>query len=319
MRIMRREERKTSDRVNPDHVRNLEPHDPLRIGAITFCRNEADFLPKWVDYYGKQFGVDNLYVVDDNSDDGSTDNLPCDVIRIPPIRHGSFNSVRMSFVGNLGKALHELYDVLLFCDTDEFVVPDPARFESLATYIAGRPDDVLAVGAVGLNVVHAIEAEAPLDLELPLLGQRRLAKFLPLMCKPSIKWVPARWSSGTHGVRAPYVVDPDLWMFHFKFGDRDLLRKAADHRAHVATTEGRSPNTNWRHGGDEMVTLLEEITAGVTDLKSVPAFKPPQGERLERLVVEDPQGNWRAPKGNQTELMRKRPLVRIPSRFHGLV
>jgi hypothetical protein len=46
---------------------------------------------------------------------------------------------------------------------------------------------------------------------------------------------------------------------------------------------------------------------------------PPTGAKLDALVVEEPKGNWRAPKGSQMNLMEKRPLVRIPQRFHGIV
>ncbi len=46
---------------------------------------------------------------------------------------------------------------------------------------------------------------------------------------------------------------------------------------------------------------------------------PPSGERLAKLVTEDPPGNFRAPKGSQMRLMENRPLVRIPKRFHGIV
>ena len=62
-------------------------------------------LPLWIRYYGGQFGVENLYVVDDNSEDGSTDDLPCDVLHIPPIRGGKFNSTRMAVMVGLGRAL----------------------------------------------------------------------------------------------------------------------------------------------------------------------------------------------------------------------
>ena len=46
---------------------------------------------------------------------------------------------------------------------------------------------------------------------------------------------------------------------------------------------------------------------------------PPTGAKLDALVVEDPNGNLRAPKGSQMKLMENRPLVRIPQRFHGIV
>lgn len=296
-----------------------EPGEPLRIAAITFCRDEGRMLPLWVKYYGEQLGVKNLYVVDDNSEDGSTDNLPCDVLHIPPIRGGRFNSTRMAMVGHLGRSLLQLYDVVMFCDTDEFVVPDPDRWAGLEPYIRARSEEGLnAVGSLGFNVVHNVGSEPPLDLTQPLLGQRQLAKFLPLMCKPAIKWVPGHWSAGTHGVRTPYEVDPDLWMFHMKFGDRDHLQEAADHRQRMVEADGRSRDTQWRQGGDTLVDLLERITRGA-DASQIPDFVPPAGQKLAALVVEDPPGNWRAPKGSQMTLMEKRPLVRIPERFHGIV
>lgn len=297
-----------------------EPGEPLRIGALTFCRDEGRMLPLWLRYYGGQLGTENLYVVDDNSEDGSTDDLPCDVLHIPPIRGGKFNSTRMNILGHLGRALMELYDVLVFCDTDEFIVPDPDRWGSLREYVEARSEDpeITGVASLGFNVVHNVGAEPPLDLGQPLLGQRRLAKFLPLMCKPAIKWVPAHWSAGTHGLRAPYTVDPDLWMFHMKFGDRDHLQEAADHRRRMVEADGRSRETQWRQGGDSLVDLLERITAGA-DAAQIPDFVPPQGKALADLVVEDPPGNWRAPKASQMSLMENRPLVRIPERFHGRV
>lgn len=296
-----------------------EPGEPLRIAAITFCRDEGRMLPLWVKYYGQQLGVENLYVVDDNSEDGSTDDLPCDVLHIPPIRGGKFNSTRMAMVGNLGRSLLQLYDVVMFCDTDEFIVPDPDRWAGLRAYVEAKSEEGLnAVGSLGFNVVHNVGAEPPLDLTRPLLGQRQLAKFLPLMCKPAIKWVPGHWSAGTHGVRTPYAVDPDLWMFHMKFGDRDHLQEAADHRQRMVEADGRSRDTQWRQGGDTLVGLLERITQGA-DAAQINDFVPPAGEKLDALVVQDPPGNWRAPKGSQMTLMEKRPLVRIPKRFHGIV
>ncbi|MEO5652825.1 MAG: glycosyltransferase family 2 protein, partial [Marmoricola sp.] len=85
--LLRRGRGQASSEPATQTVRNeREPGEPLRIAAITFCRDEGRMLPLWIKYYGAQFGVENLYVVDDNSEDGSTDDLPCDVLRIPPIR-----------------------------------------------------------------------------------------------------------------------------------------------------------------------------------------------------------------------------------------
>ncbi len=297
--------------------RPRDPEEPFRTAVITFVRNESVYLPKWVDHYGSAFGVENLYVVDDNSDDGSTDHLPCDVVRIPPVRNGKFETTRMAFLAGQSRALLSLYDAVVFTDADEFLVADPARHTSLASFIESRPDDALAVGALGFNVVHG-PGEPPLDLSRPFLSQRRLAAFVPVMCKPSVKFVPAPWYHASHGIRLPYRVHPDLFMFHFKFADRDLLTAAAAHRRSMVEADGRSTGTSWRRGPDELVSLLEEITAGV-DADAVAEFVPPEGPEREALSVPDDGGRWRAPRGSQLELMRTRPLVRIPERFRGSV
>ena len=54
-----------------------------RLAAITMVRDERVMLPRWVAHYGSECGTDHLYVIDDSSTDGSTDDLPCSVIRIP--------------------------------------------------------------------------------------------------------------------------------------------------------------------------------------------------------------------------------------------
>ena len=97
------------------------------------------------------------------------------MLHLPPIRDGKFNSTRMAVVGNLGRSLLQLYDVVLFCDTDEFIVPDPDQYAGLREYVEARSGDGLnAVGSLGFNVVHDVGSEPPLDLDKPLLGQRRL-------------------------------------------------------------------------------------------------------------------------------------------------
>ena len=121
------------------------------------------------------------------------------------------------------------------------------------------------------------------------------------------------------GSESPSIKDPELYLFHLKFADRDLLRTVADRRQSAVLADGRSRNTNWRRGGDELVTLLEEITSGVIRPEDQREFVPPQGQDLDDLVVPEPPNGWRSRKGSQIELMRKRPLVRVPERFHGLI
>ena len=289
------------------------------VAAVTMVRDEGRMLPKWIDHYGAQLGLDNLVVVDDSSEDGSTDDLPCSVLRLPPAYKKDFEPTRMGVLSGLAATLLEVHDAVLFSDADEFVVADPAKHESLRHFVAARRDRE-AVGVLGLNVIHHLAAEGPLDFGRPFLEQRRLAKFVPLMCKPALKTVPAPWAAASHGIRTDFAIDPELYMFHFKFADRDHLRAAAEHRKAMVEMDGRAAVTSWSQGGDALVDLLEEMNA---DLSADPGdqaeFRPPPRKRLGEIVERTPQGVVRATGVRQMLAMQRRPALRIPERFRSTV
>ncbi len=300
--------------VAPSTVTHPEGELPA-LGVVTMARDEGTMLRRWVEHYTAQVGAEHVLVIDDNSTDGSTDDLPCPVIKIPYLHKKGFEPARMGLLAGISAGLLEAYDALLFCDADEFVIADPKRHESLRHFVADRPGHT-ALGVLGLNVVHDLPREEALRDDEPILGQRRYAKFLPLMCKPSLKWVPADWAHASHGILCPFEVDPDLFMFHMKFADRDHLEASAARRHHLNQSEGRAARTSWARPADEMVALLDEIAA-TTDPESIEVFKP-RAEKLGRIVQR--QGAmWRATGQGQVPAMRERPLVRIPDRFLGRV
>jgi hypothetical protein len=287
------------------------------VAAITMVRNESGMLPRWVRHYAAQCGgPEHLLVIDDNSSDGSTDDLPCPVIRIPPLTKGHFEPTRLSLLSKFAAGLLEAYDAVVFTDADEFLVAEPEKYATLVDLVADRPD-VPVIGAMGINLVHHLGSEDALDPDLPLLSQRRLAKFIPLMCKPAIKRVPAPWTAASHGVKGtPYGIDQDLYMFHAKFSDRDALRAAADHRRQMVDMDGRAHRTNWQFGGDAMVELLESIVSEVRPEELKP-FVPPK--KLLAGIVRQEGNTFRARGDRQVPAMQKRPFVRVPDRFEGLV
>jgi hypothetical protein len=282
------------------------------IAAITVVRDEADMLPRWVDHYSRQCGdPERLLIVDDNSTDGSTDDLPCPVIRLPEGDHSEWAVTRLRIVNALATALLQSFDAVLFADADEFLVADPAKYADLRELLADRPG-VKALGAMGMNVVHRVNVEKPLKPERPVLRQRRTAKFVPKMCKPAIKRGTAHWASGSHGLRMPYQIDPELYLFHLKFADRDHLIATSAHRRALTEETGRGADANWRLGG-ELVQLLDSLEAP-ENLKDVPWFKP-NPERLANIVEQQEEALWCSTGSGQVKVMRERPLVRIPKRI----
>jgi hypothetical protein len=287
-----------------------------RAVVMTIVRDEFAMLPRWLDYYGGQVGLENLVVFDDGSTDGSTDSLPCTVHRLPELnmRHVPFERARMDLVSGLARGLLSWYDLAIFVDVDEFLVPDPAQHDGLTDYLAARAERKV-MAPLALNVVHHVTAEPDLDPTRPVLEQRQYAKFVPGMCKPSIKRIPAKWTAASHGVRAPFAVDPALFMLHLKFSDRAALRRSADHRRAMFEADGHASGSNWWRGGDEMVNRLGQFTKDV-DPATVEEFDPSAVD-LSGVVIQGPKAGFRTMKQGQLRAMARQPLVRIPERLVG--
>lgn len=190
----------------PDPGANTQQASHLNAAAVTFVYNEGVVnLPVWYRYYAAQIGAENLYVIDDGSDDGSTDALP-NVLRLP---RGEFDDIsRAAFVSNFVAALLSRYSVVIYGDCDELVVP---LYQELGTYLDLQFD---VMTCLGLNVVHDLLHEYPLDLSQPILAQRRYALFRSDTCKPAVTRVPVRWAPGFHACDREPVIDPQLFLIH---------------------------------------------------------------------------------------------------------
>lgn len=290
------------------------PRDPdtlPSVAVLTMCRDEGPMIGRWVDHYSAAVGAENVFVLDDQSTDGSTDDLACTVLRFPPLAKYNFEPSRMSVLNGIASSMLNAYDAVIMADADEFIVADPARHAGLREFVA-TTDGRDAVGVLGYNVIHDTAHEEPLDFTRPFLEQRRLAKFLPLMCKPSLKWQAFDWRLASHGIMCPYEPDPGLVMFHLKFADRGTLERIAAAR----NASNRALRTSWQQTADEMVGLLDGINDGLATAERAP-FEPKQ-EELD-AIVRMRKGAWKAGGYGQVQAMREYPVREIPDRFTGLL
>ena len=301
--------------MTPERERSREPHAPSAV-AMTMVRDESDMLPRWVDYYGRQLGMQNLIVLDDNSKDGSTDGLPCTLYKLPPEPWKKrWAGTRARLVNGMARGLLACNDVVIFTDVDEFLVPDPDMYDGLLDYLAHRSDRPV-IAPLAFEVMHNARVEPKFDPDRPLLEQRRFVKFSPAMCKPLIKRVSAAWEPAFHAIHAPFEVDPELFMLHLKYYDETALETVAEHRYRIRTSEGRgSPASFWSKKPDELKNLLATWTSLEREGGSVSAVDVEQ-LRYGNLISKRPDGTWRAD-ANQVRGLNESLLQELPERFRG--
>lgn len=285
---------------------------------MTMVRDEADMLPRWIDYYGRQVGVQNLIVLDDNSVDGSTDNLPCTLYRLPPEPWKSrWAKTRARLVNGMARGLLACNDVVIFTDVDEFLVADPDKYEGLLDYLAHRAD-VPVIAPLALELMHNARVEPPFDPSRPVLEQRRFVKFAPAMCKPLLKRVPAAWEPAFHAIHAPFDVDPDLFMLHLKYYDELALEKVADQRYRIRETEGRgSPHSFWSKKPEKLKHMLREWTNAEEAPADVPVLDVDE-LGYKGLIGKRDDGTWKA-RGRQVRSLDETPLRQLPERFRSVL
>ena len=276
-------------------------------------RDEQVMLPRWLAHYGRECGVDNLFVIDDNTTDGSTDGLPCSVIRIPSWGDKHFETTRMKLVSNIAAGLLEAYDAVLFADADEFLVADPKRHDGLVDLVSKRSGPTCSPPRRSTSSTTPV-ARGPLDPDRPRARPAPVGQVHPAMCKPAIKRVAAPWVAGSHGTTVPFEIEQDLYMFHLKFAEREHLRAPAT-TARRWPTRGRAAETAWQFAGDDLVDLLDEVVRDV-DPAPVEPYKP-RKKVLGGIIRQGDAGNYRAHGRRQFNAMRGQPMVQVPERFWG--
>ncbi len=189
-----------------------------RAAALTIVHNEPVFLPIWLRFYSHFFAADDIYVLDNDTTDGSTDGDG--FVRVPVSRGQIDMTWMVETVQEFQRELLERYDVVLFSDVDEIVTPMP-EWGSLRDYL-DRLDEEF-VNPLGYEVLHLRDREPPLDVSRPVLDQRGHWFAHDGYDKPVLATVPMTWVEGFHkSADGRHNYDPDLRLIHLRRMDFDL-------------------------------------------------------------------------------------------------
>jgi Glycosyl transferase family 2 len=245
-----------------------------RRALLTMVHNEPVFLPIWLRYYSRFFGPDDIYVLDHDSSDGSTERDG--FVRIP-VSHGSVDHTWMvRTIERHQRELLDRYDAVLVTDVDEIVAPRP-ECGTLGDYI-DRLDEEF-VNCFGYDIIHLVDREGPFDPLRPVLDQRGYWFGNRAYSKPALAMKPTRWIPGFHDRKdGRRQLDPDLCMVHLhrmdyetclarhryrhgrRWNERDLAESWARHNLIVDDAEF----AHWfyeEHSFDDLEIAVQPIPA----------------------------------------------------------
>lgn len=273
-----------------------------RIAALTMVRNDDFFLRKWVEYYGKNLGKENLYIFFDGMDQ-----------TIAPFCAGTHAELhekigsqvveaekgRLKFLS--GKAAELLtekgYDLVIGVDADEFIIVDPACGKSLAQYLSEAGIGT-SLSALGLDFGQKLGEEADITDEIPFLRQRRYAQIGTRYTKPSIVARPCVWGSGFHRIKKHnFHIAKDLYLFHFGYFDKKRLEERFSDKDRLSQGWGKhmkKRSRTIRYATELPARDFERWTKFARRCQSI--FRPPYA--------------W-----NKPSMFELRIVVRIPDRF----
>ncbi len=276
-----------------------------RIAALTMVRNDDFYLRKWVEYYGSQLGMENLYIFFDGTDQTVADFCKGTHTQLHE-KIGNHvvaaEKGRLKFLSDkAAELLRTGYDLVIGVDADEFVVVDPALGQSLVEYLSAR-NIRTSLSALGLDFGQKLPEESDITTDAPFLNQRHYARIGTRYTKPSIVSRPCVWGSGFHRIRGHnFHIGKDLYLLHFGYFDLARLRERFSDRDRLDQGWGSHMKKRAR-----TIDLCTRLKAGDFDFWTTfgricqSIFRPPYA--------------W-----NKPAMFELKIIVKIPDRFRNIV
>ena len=203
-----------------------------KIAAITMARNDAFFLKKWISYYGKEIGRENLYVFLDGLDQEAPEGSEgVNITKVEKIQGKvvALDRARLKFLSDRAAELLTDYDLIIGCDADEFLVVDPKLEMSLRAYLSTLNIKTSASG-LGLDVGQNLNEEGPIREDENFLCQRSYAFASTRYTKPVVVAQPLTWGSGFHRIKGHnFHIAEHIYLIHLGgFDDNMLMARFSD-------------------------------------------------------------------------------------------
>jgi hypothetical protein len=304
-----------SDAPTPSGPVTLDP-TKKPAGAMTMVYKDYYFLQRWVDYYGRQFGREHLYILS-HGGDPEHDRIceGANVIHLPrDPTLWRMERRRWGINSQFSAGMLRYYNWFFVGDVDEVVIVDPDAAPDLVTYLGRYTNTKTAPASLcpfGIELVHNPDAEPePLADDATILSRRRVFRANANYAKPCVLRKETGFTIGGHAnSHQPRTLDPHLYLIHLRFFDyatvTERLKGRKDMRATMAGDRDlKDVGKAW--GKDlENFLALSKLTATREDAE-LPAFRKKMVEGQQHLH----DGKITFFGGG-----RSRELYRLPDRF----
>ena len=222
----------------------------MKICALTMVYRDHWALSQWYMHYGRQLGVENLYIIAHGRDDKIAEICPkAHVITISRDDLNKFDGLRGEILNEFQMSLTKTHDWVIRTDADELICLDPDHYPTFEALFSKRWGP--AVFALGLEVAQQSD-EYPVGMETPVLKMRSATIFSghyskAWAVKGSTKLVRHGVEVGTRRAhRVKFSIPEGVYLVHLKYADLNALSQANIHRFEVANAKGTAmPGAAW--------------------------------------------------------------------------
>jgi hypothetical protein len=213
--------------------------------VFTIVKNENYFLPIWIKHYKKYFNESDMYVLDHQSNDGSTNNLNVNVV--PVINELAFDHQWLvDTVQNYQKKLLEEYECVVFAESDELLYSiDKPLNEIIEDLINDPTQDFITCH--GYEVIE-MKDEKSLSLNDEIFKNRSYWFKHSNYNKTLISKIPLNWVWGFHYTTiGERKFTHGLHMVHLHRVDFEMMLKRHEERAKKWNLKNDGPGVGFQH------------------------------------------------------------------------
>ena len=224
----------------------------MKKAVFTIVHNEKYLLPLWLKYYRRYFKDSEIYVLDDDTNDGSTDNLGVNCIRHWPMKsrdnkphpYSFDHGFLLSAVKIFQKELLTTNNMVLFTECDEFVSPHPDTGLTLNQYMENMNQDY--VRCTGWYVAQH-RSEPPIDLNQPIMDQRKYGYITENTSKVLLSKIPLGYGHGFHNSFG-LERSKDLLLIHLHMLDMEICWNRHNDRIQrsICPWDGGAPHNKFK-------------------------------------------------------------------------